>query len=316
MAMISDVPHPRFWRTFWTNAVMAPRTSLGFMRVDFVLGTVLVIPLTQMVFFAFVVTLGGGGSAAIAFTAIGNAVATVTYSSVFSVCQTTDSEKQQGTMEHLLVSPAGRLALYFGRGLIPILVSLATVAVGLTYAVAFFGVVIPASAVPDSRRLRGPHRVRDGGVRTLARGPRPVPPDLDHPRKHLPLHWPAAVWCQLPPLEPPSVAAAGRRRAPPDLGALGDPGRDFWRGPRTSRHPLGGRRPVGDRLPRPGHGVLGGTSSDGPWPPGASPVSEGWPRGGSAGDGTPSRGRCALAGREYSADVPLCPEGAIFGRSP
>lgn len=149
MAMISDVPHPRFWRTFWTNAVMAPRTSLGFMRVDFVLGTVLVIPLTQMVFFAFVVTLGGGGSAAIAFTAIGNAVATVTYSSVFSVCQTTDSEKQQGTMEHLLVSPAGRLALYFGRGLIPILVSLATVAVGLTYAVAFFGVVIPASAVPD-----------------------------------------------------------------------------------------------------------------------------------------------------------------------
>ena len=136
-----------FLRSFWRNALMAPRTSLGFMRLDFVLGTVFVVPLTQMVFFAFVVQLGGGGPAMIAYTAIGNAVATVTYSSVFSVCQTTDSEKVQGTMEHLLVSPANRLALYFGRGLVPILVSLATVAVGLVYASVFFGVVIPSSVI-------------------------------------------------------------------------------------------------------------------------------------------------------------------------
>ena len=142
------VYRPSFWQTFWTNAVMAPRTSLGFMRIDFVLGTVFIVPLTQMVFFAFVVQLGGGGASEIAFTAVGNAVATVTYSSVFSVCQTTDSEKQQGTMEHLLVSPANRLALYFGRGLIPILISLATVAVGLTYAAFLYGVSIPLSVFP------------------------------------------------------------------------------------------------------------------------------------------------------------------------
>ncbi|HTT16063.1 MAG TPA: ABC transporter permease [Thermoplasmata archaeon] len=144
----SAVPRSSFFRTFWSNAVLAPRTSLGFMRIDFVLGTVFVIPLTQMVFFAFVVKLGGGGASAVQFTAIGNAVATVTYSSVFSVCQTTDSEKWQGTMEHLLVSPANRLALYFGRGLIPILISLATVTVGLTYAAVFFGVPIPLSSIP------------------------------------------------------------------------------------------------------------------------------------------------------------------------
>jgi len=141
----ATVPRSSFGRTFWTNAVMAPKTSLGFMRVDFVLGTVFVIPLTQMVFFAFVARLGGDN---VAFTALGNAVATVTYSSVFSVCQTTDSEKWQGTMEHLLVSPANRLALYFGRGLIPILISLATVTVGLTYAALFFGVPIAPSALP------------------------------------------------------------------------------------------------------------------------------------------------------------------------
>jgi ABC-2 type transport system permease protein len=134
-----------FLRTFVTNAIFAPRTTLGFMRLDFVLGTVFVIPLTQMVFFAFVAQLGGES---IAFTALGNAVATVTYSSVFSVCQTTDSEKFQGTMEHLLVSPANRLALYFGRGLVPILISLATVTVGLLYAHLFFGVAIAPSQIP------------------------------------------------------------------------------------------------------------------------------------------------------------------------
>jgi ABC-2 type transport system permease protein len=146
---------PAFWRAFWTNAVLAPRTSLGFMRFDFVLGTVFIIPLTQMVFFAFVVHLGGGGPSEVAFTAVGNAVATVTYSSVFSVCQTTDTEKQQGTMEHLLVSPANRVALYLGRGLIPILISFGTVTVGLVYAALLFGVSIPLATVPGLAAIRG-----------------------------------------------------------------------------------------------------------------------------------------------------------------
>jgi ABC-2 type transport system permease protein len=136
-----------FWRTFWVNAIFAPRTSLGFMRIDFVLGTVFVIPFTQMVFFAFVASLAGNPGSTVQFVVIGNAVATVTYSSVFTVCQTTDSEKQGGTMEHLLVSPANRLALYFGRGLIPILVSLGTVAVGLTYAVVIFHATLAPGAL-------------------------------------------------------------------------------------------------------------------------------------------------------------------------
>ncbi len=116
------------------------------MRADFVLGTIFIIPFTQMVFFAFTVQLGGGSAASIQYVVLGNAVATVTYSSVFSVCQTTDSEKNQGTMEHLLVSPANRLALYLGRGLIPILVSLATVTVALAYAVFVFHVPLAAGS--------------------------------------------------------------------------------------------------------------------------------------------------------------------------
>lgn len=146
--MTDTALHPSFWRTFWVNAQFAPRTSLGFMRIDFVIGTIFIIPLTQMVFFAFVAQLANNPTSSIGFVVVGNAVATVTYSSIFSVCQTTDSEKEAGTMEHLLVSPSNRLALYFGRGFLPILVSFLTVAVGLGYAAALFGVPIAVAGLP------------------------------------------------------------------------------------------------------------------------------------------------------------------------
>lgn len=143
-----------FWRTFWANAIVAPKTTLGFMRVDFVFGEIFIIPLTQIAFFALVVILSTQGDPAsevaqqVAYVAVGNAVATVAYTSIFSVCQTTDSEKQMGTMEHLLVTPTNRTALYFGRGIFPILISLATVTMGLVYGVLFFGVpVAPGSEV-------------------------------------------------------------------------------------------------------------------------------------------------------------------------
>jgi ABC-type multidrug transport system permease subunit len=137
---------PSFLRTFWTNAVFAPKTSLGFMHIDLVLGTVFIIPFTQMLFFAFVAQLANDPSISVQFVVIGNAVATVTYSSIFSVCQTTDSEKNNGTIEHLLVTPTNRFALYVGRGIVPILISLATAAVGLFYAVEIFGVPFSLSA--------------------------------------------------------------------------------------------------------------------------------------------------------------------------
>ncbi len=95
---MSAAYRPSFWRTFWVNAIFAPRTSLGFMRLDFVLGTIFIIPLTQMLFFAFVATLANNPASPVSFVVLGNAVATATYSSVFSVCQTTDSEKEGGTM--------------------------------------------------------------------------------------------------------------------------------------------------------------------------------------------------------------------------
>jgi ABC-2 type transport system permease protein len=115
------------------------------MRADYVFGSVAIVPLTQMAFFAIVAGLAGNADASVPFVVLGNAVATVTYTSIFAVCQTTDQEKNQGTMEHLLVSPANRIAMYLGRGFLPILTSLATVAMGLVYAALVFHVDVAGS---------------------------------------------------------------------------------------------------------------------------------------------------------------------------
>jgi ABC-2 type transport system permease protein len=138
---------PSFWRTFWVNALFAPRTSLNFMRADFILGQIFILSFTQMLFFAYVAQLAGNPSTPVSYVVIGNSVATMTYATVFSICGTTDSEKNGGTMEHLLVSPANRIALYLGRGMIPLAIALCTVTVSLTYAVYVFHAPFPGSAV-------------------------------------------------------------------------------------------------------------------------------------------------------------------------
>ena len=51
-------------------------------------------------------------------------------------------------MEHILVTPANRFALYLGRGLIPILISISTATVGIVYAVLLFGVPLAQSSIP------------------------------------------------------------------------------------------------------------------------------------------------------------------------
>ena len=140
-------PRASFWRVLWTNARFAPRTTLGFMRVDFVLGEVFVLSLTQMAFFAFVATLAGNPASSVSYVVVGNAVSSVTYSSIFSVCQTTDSEKQQGTLEPLLATPVSRFPLYVGRGIVPVLISLSNVAVGLAYAVFLYHVPVASGAL-------------------------------------------------------------------------------------------------------------------------------------------------------------------------
>lgn len=136
-----------FREVFIASARVAPRTTLGLMRPPFIAGMILILPLTQMAFFVYVVHLGGGPSSLVDYVALGNAVAAISFASVLSVSLTTDMEKQWGTVDYILATPANRLAVYLGRGAVPILVALGSSAMALVYGVTLFGLTFPAGAI-------------------------------------------------------------------------------------------------------------------------------------------------------------------------
>ena len=82
----------------------------------------------------------GRGGDRIAFVAVGNAIASVAYVAIFSVCNITGEEKQGGTLTPLLVTPANRMAMFVGRAMFQVLNGIATVFIALFYAWAVFDV--------------------------------------------------------------------------------------------------------------------------------------------------------------------------------
>lgn len=89
-------------------------------------------PVFQVIFFA---TFGPAYSERPPeFFAVGNAVQICAMAGVYGVAQTIANERLFGTMAHLLLSPANRLALYLGRSLPHVVVGLVVSACGLLLA--------------------------------------------------------------------------------------------------------------------------------------------------------------------------------------
>jgi ABC-2 type transport system permease protein len=84
----------------------------------------------------------------VAYVAIGNALSSIAYVTVFSVCNIANEEKQQGTLQPVLVTPANRMAVFVGRGMFQVLNGILTVFIALGYAAFVFGVDFSATNWP------------------------------------------------------------------------------------------------------------------------------------------------------------------------
>jgi ABC-2 type transport system permease protein len=101
---------------------------------------VLALPLFEMAFFVYLAKFVEPSAANIAYIAVGNAMQTASFSSIFAVANLTSEEKWQGTLTPLLATPANRFPLFLGRATFQILNGIATIAVGFTYATYVYGV--------------------------------------------------------------------------------------------------------------------------------------------------------------------------------
>jgi ABC-2 type transport system permease protein len=136
--MVENVHDPV--RVFWSSAVLAKRALFAWLNPAMWATQLLFLSLFQMAFFVYVATFVNNEEVTVEYVAIGNALQSLAYVSVFAVCNITGEEKSQGTIEALLVSPASRFSVFVGRGMFQIVNGLATVAIAFLYAAFIFNV--------------------------------------------------------------------------------------------------------------------------------------------------------------------------------
>ncbi len=144
--MIENANNPV--RVFWSSAVLAKRALFAWLNPAMWITQLFFISLFQMAFFVYVATFVNNSEIGVEYVAIGNALQSLAYVSIFAVCNITGEEKQQGTIEILLVSPANRFSVFVGRAMFQIANGIATVAIAFCYAAFVFNVDFSNANLP------------------------------------------------------------------------------------------------------------------------------------------------------------------------
>jgi ABC-2 type transport system permease protein len=125
------------FRIFISSAVFSFRAQFDWLNPAMWITMKFVLSLSQMAFFVFVGIFAG---APIAFIAVGNALQSISWNTVFSVINITGHDKWDGTLPLVLATPANRLPLYVGRAMIHVLDGILSAAISFVFAAFLFGV--------------------------------------------------------------------------------------------------------------------------------------------------------------------------------
>lgn len=127
-------------RVFFRSAIFSYRAQFSWLNPTMWLTMKFGLSLSQMAFFVFVAQFVTKNPDVTQFIAIGIALQTVSWNTVFSVINITSHDKWDGTLPLVLATPASRLPLYVGRAMIHVLDGILSVAISLVFAALIFGV--------------------------------------------------------------------------------------------------------------------------------------------------------------------------------
>jgi ABC-2 type transport system permease protein len=125
------------FKIFFSSAVFSFRAQFDWLNPVMWLTMKFVLSVSQMAFFVFV---GIFAQAPIQFIAVGNALQSISWNTVFSVINITGHDKWDGTLPLVLATPANRLPLFIGRAMIHVLDGLISAAISFFFAAVLFGV--------------------------------------------------------------------------------------------------------------------------------------------------------------------------------
>jgi ABC-2 type transport system permease protein len=124
-------------RIFLSSAVFSFRAQFDWLNPTMWFTMKFVLTLSQMAFFVFV---GLFAHADIRFIAIGNALQSISWNTIFSVINITGRDKWDGTLSLVLATPANRLPLFIGRAMIHVLDGILSAVISFVFAAFIFGV--------------------------------------------------------------------------------------------------------------------------------------------------------------------------------
>jgi len=133
-------------RVFFIGGLIAYRGLFNWISPAYYIPTMLLGPIFQILFFAYLGRYSHSGSDA--FFAVGNAVQVSAMAGVFGMALTIGGERWTQTLSPVLASPANRLALFLGRALPQIANGLFVSAVGFLSARLLLDFHPPLSSVP------------------------------------------------------------------------------------------------------------------------------------------------------------------------
>ncbi len=127
-------------RVFLSSAVFSFKAQFDWLNPPMWLTMKFVLSISQMAFFVLAGRFARLDEASIAFIAIGNAVQSLSWNTVFSVINITGHDKWDGTLPLVLATPAHRLPLFIGRAMVHVLDGMLSVTISLIFAATIFGV--------------------------------------------------------------------------------------------------------------------------------------------------------------------------------
>ena len=140
-------------RVFFVGGAISYRALFNWIQPGMYVATMLGSPLFQILFFTY---LGRyAGSQDDAFFIVGNAIQVAAMAGIYGMTMGIANERQYGTLQPLLATPANRLAIFSGRALPFIVNGLVVSAFG--FAVSWLLLDFrPADGERPAARLRGP----------------------------------------------------------------------------------------------------------------------------------------------------------------
>lgn len=133
-------------RIFFIGGLTAYRGLINWLSPWIFVPSLIVTPIFQILLFVYIGRAAGVQSDE--FFVVGNAIQYASIPCIFSMTHAIAGERFQQTLAYLLVSPAGRLSIFLGRGLPVIVSAMFVAAFSLLVAGLIVGIDIPPSAWP------------------------------------------------------------------------------------------------------------------------------------------------------------------------